>query len=170
MIKEVKVISHIIIDGYNLIGIHHDDLKRHREKIIELLIEYRKIKGHDITVVFDGWKSGSHMEEMYVTGGIKVIYSRLGEKADNVIKRIIFREKREWIVISSDRDIGAFAWSCGSVPVLSEEFYLILEKAGEFLTGEYSPLENNDFTENKKGNPRKLSKKDKTLMRVLRKL
>ena len=50
------------------------------------LIEYRKGKSHDITVVFDGWKTGEARESQSATGGIKVIYSRIGEKADSVIK------------------------------------------------------------------------------------
>jgi hypothetical protein len=98
-----EAISSIIIDGYNLIGIEHNDLNRQREKLIRLLIEYKKIKGHEITVVFDGWKSGSGKEEQSTTGGVRVIYSRLAEKADAVIKRIISKERKEWIVISSDR-------------------------------------------------------------------
>jgi hypothetical protein len=94
-------ISSIIIDGYNLIGIDHHDLNRQREQLIQSLIDYKKIRGHDITVVFDGWKSGSGREEQFTTGGVRVIYSRLGEKADAVIKRIISREKKEWIAITS---------------------------------------------------------------------
>lgn len=105
-----------------------------------------------------------------MTGGIKVIYSRLGEKADSVIKRIISREKREWIVISSDRDIMAYAWSCGSVPVSSEKFQSIIEKTGESFTGEYELLDEDDHIVHRKGNPRKLSRKEKALMRVIRKL
>ncbi|MBU4321109.1 MAG: NYN domain-containing protein, partial [Nitrospinae bacterium] len=54
--------SSIIIDGYNLIGIHHKDLESQRQRLVERLAEYKKIKGHYITVVFDGWKSGSGEE------------------------------------------------------------------------------------------------------------
>ena len=79
--------------------------------MIRLLSEYRKMRVHDITVVFDGWKSGGPREETLKTGSITVIYSRLGENADYVIKRIISRDKREWIVVTSDRDIAAFAWA-----------------------------------------------------------
>ena len=79
----------VIIDGYNLIGTSHRNLEKQRETLIDALIEYKKRKGHDITVVFDGWKTGESHESRYVTGGVRVIYSRVGEKADSVIKRII---------------------------------------------------------------------------------
>jgi predicted RNA-binding protein with PIN domain len=92
-----------------------------------MLAQYGKTKGHDITVVFDGWKSGGLREESFVVGGIRVVYSRLGEKADSVIKRIICTGKKEWIVISSDREIAGRAWSCGCVPVPSGTFESFLE-------------------------------------------
>ncbi len=143
-----------------------------REKLIRLLSVYRKIKSHDIILVFDGWKSGSHKEETLKTGGITVIYSRLGETADYVIKRIISRDKREWIVITSDRDIASFAWANGSIAVPSDRFRAVLEEAGSPFAGEYEPLYEDEISgaRRSKGNPRTPSKKEKALMRALRKL
>jgi len=136
-----------------------------------MLIEYKKIKGHEITVVFDGWKSGRGKEEQSTTGGIRVIYSRLAEKADAVIKRIISKEKKEWLVISSDREIMSHAWACGSVPIPSAEFQAMLEKSGRAAAGEYDPLEEEyDEDSKRKGNPRRPSKKEKALLRARKKL
>jgi predicted RNA-binding protein with PIN domain len=104
-------ISSIIVDGYNLIGIDHGDLAAERENLIRLLSGYKKVKDHDITLVFDGWKSGDRREVSVKTAGIRIIYSRLGETADAVIKRMIQTDKKEWIVVSSDRDIASYAWS-----------------------------------------------------------
>ncbi len=167
---EVDEISSIIIDGYNVIGIDHTNLSAQRDGLIRMLSDYRKMKGHDITVVFDGWKSGGYKEESRNAGGIKVIYSRLGENADSVIKRIICSAKKEWIVISSDRDITARAWSCGSVPVSSERFWFILENTGKSLRGDYESLDDEEDTIRRKGSSRTTSRKDKTLQRVLKKL
>lgn len=144
----------LIIDGYNVIGVMHKDLEGERQRLIDMLIEYRKAKGHDITVVFDGWKDGSHSETRIGMGGITVIYSALGTKADAVIKRIISEERKAWIVISSDRDIAAHAWAEGSTPIKSEDFMDIIE-------GEES------------GAPAKrgtLSKKEKAIARAMAKL
>ncbi len=140
--------------------------------MIRLLSEYRKMKGHDITVVFDGWKSGGSREEALKTGGITVIYSRLGENADYVIKRIISRDKREWIVITSDRDIAAFAWANGSIPVPSERFRTVMEEWPSFEGGYelYEDQEEDTNVRRGKGNPRTPSKKEKALMRALKKL
>ncbi|MBI5632694.1 MAG: NYN domain-containing protein [Nitrospirae bacterium] len=180
-------ISSIIIDGYNLIGTQHRDLQKQREGLIRQLIAYRKLRGHDITIVFDGWKSGSHNQEQTITGGIRIIYSRLGDKADEVIKTMIGQVRKEWIVITSDREIMDHAWKNHSVPVPSDQFLRLLEqsihrnlpqpllsKEGSMLSGhdtkcDYEPLEDDEDMP-QKGNPRQPSKKEKALMRVLKKL
>jgi hypothetical protein len=88
-----------------------------------------------------------------------------------VIKRIISRERKEWIVISSDREIMSHAWACGSIPLPSSEFQSILDKSIRFMAGEYDPLEEEyDEGLQRKGNPRQPSKKEKALLRALNKL
>ena len=166
-----------------------------RDALIRRLIEYKRLKGHDITIVFDGWKSGGRHENRTVAGGITIIFSRLAETADTVIKKIICSEKRQWIVVTSDRDIMAHAWSCGSVPVPSDRFLEKLEqsahpnlcealpsgqaglpgKEGLLLSGssdEGDSWEDNDECDETvpKGNPRHLSKRDKAVLRALGKL
>jgi len=137
--------------------------------LIDSLIEYRKKKGHDITVVFDGWKTGEAQESHLMIGGIKVIYSRIGEKADFIIKRIISSEGRELIVVTSDRDISNHAWSRGSIPVPAGDFLKALERESSsyFIEEDYEE----DYIEpRRKGNPRKPSKKEKAFRRALSKL
>jgi hypothetical protein len=136
--------------------------------LIDSLIEYRKKKGHDITVVFDGWKTGGLQENHLVIGGIKVIYSRIGEKADFVIKRIISCERREWIVVTSDRDISNHAWSSGSIPVPAGDFLKAIERdSPSYFDEEY---EEEYIKPRRKGNPRKPSKKENAIRRALSKL
>ena len=68
----------IIIDGYNLIGTQHRDITAARDRLIEELIQYRKRRGHDVTVVFDGWREGPGAEHREVRAGVAVVYSPLG--------------------------------------------------------------------------------------------
>lgn len=144
---------------------------------MQFLIKYREARGHDIVVVFDGWKAGSGAESTLVKGGVKIIYSRLGENADSVIKRIISTERREWIVVSSDRDIAANAWAAGSIPISSDDFR---RSAGQFawkvsigdkeqsdLEGSGDEQESNIYL---KGNSHRPSKKEKAVQRALSKL
>lgn len=161
--------SSIVIDGYNVIGVLHGDMETERQKFIEALMEYKKQTGHEITVVFDGWKEGRASEQSSVTGGVRVVYSALGEKADSVIKRMVSGRAGQWIVISSDRDIQAHAWSRDAVPVGAEDFLRKLEKT-ETKEG-FRAYDEEEYAEPlRKGNPRKSSKRDKAVRRALDKL
>lgn len=151
---------------------YHKDLEAERNKLIDILVEYRKRTGHHIVVVFDGWKAGGATESSSVRGGVRIIYSRLGEKADSVIKRVVSTERREWIVVSSDREIASHAWSLGSTPLPSEEFVPFLGSHGQgdpekdWGEGEDEEEERASRT----GNPKKLSKKERAVKRALGKL
>ncbi len=147
--------SKILIDGYNLIGIYHKDIKKARENLIQNLINYSKEKKHDITLVFDGYKEGPGKETCEIRGGIRIIYSGAGEKADDVIKRILKNDKTFWIVVTSDRDIEKTVWRKNCVAIDSSIFF-------DILMGEKF------YFEKQKGIT--LSKKDKAIIRTIEKL
>ncbi|HTZ18793.1 MAG TPA: NYN domain-containing protein, partial [Dissulfurispiraceae bacterium] len=95
-------------------------MEKARDVLIHDIVGYRKIVDHDITVVFDGYKNGMATQTVSYTGGVKVVYSRLGERADDVIKKTVLQHRLEWIVVTADRDIADHAWAAGSVPVPPE--------------------------------------------------
>ncbi|MGD0283310.1 MAG: NYN domain-containing protein [Dissulfurispiraceae bacterium] len=182
-------ISSIIIDGYNVIGTAHSSREKAREDIIDLMIRYKRSKLHDITIVFDGYKAGRGNENLSVRGGVAVIYSGLGEKADEVIRRIITKDRKEWIVVSSDKEIARHAWAVNSIPVPSDAFIQIVsaEVAGrgaggiEGGAGDETDMKGalgewtnsgGEYEEacSGKGNPYKLSKRGKSVIRALSKL
>lgn len=120
---------HIIIDGYNLAlqsnefgSFSGNDLQTGREKLIKALAAYKKIKRHRITVVYDGTKYPSFSRHKEFISGIEVIFSRQGEIADSVIKRIVDIEKKSALVVSSDQDIINFAVARGAAVINSAEF------------------------------------------------
>lgn len=134
-----------------------------------MLVGYRKAKGHDITVVFDGWKTGAAQEQQSVSGGVKILYSRIGDKADAVIKRILSSRRREWIVVTSDRDIADYAWSMGSVPLPAETFLDAVASHMRLFPGNQE-YDDEYHGHPRKGNPRQLSRREKAVRRVLQKL
>ncbi|QWR76500.1 NYN domain-containing protein [Candidatus Magnetomonas plexicatena] len=179
-------ITSLIIDGYNVIGTIHKNLEKVREELIDDLSKYSRVKGHDVTVVFDGYKSNQH-QSWGQRGGIEVVYSGHGEDADTLIKRTIKQQKKRYIVITSDRDIATFAWANDCVPVRAEVFVRKMEQAIDRLAAKpealpdiNSPYDNITFDyecdeddrvlKNKKGNARILSKKDKIIKNALDKL
>jgi len=167
--------ANILIDGYNLIGIAHKDLEKARQELIQRLHGYAKTTGHDITIVFDGWKNGQLKETITKLGWLTIIYSKLGENADSVIKKILSSATKQWIVVSSDREISDFAERKDFAAVSADEFKGKLYSTGEHNKTEEASAYDKDedidlMPARQKGNPRKLSKKEKKKIEALRSL
>ncbi|HID30947.1 MAG TPA: hypothetical protein EYP19_13235 [Desulfobacterales bacterium] len=120
---------HIVIDGYNLIRqspalsiIEHRSLEEGREALLKCLAAYKRVKHHQVTVVFDGAYADMHMDRRTRCTGINVVFSRPGQLADSVIKGLVARDQERAIVVTSDRDIAGFAAKHGAVTIDSIEF------------------------------------------------
>ncbi|MBF0320617.1 MAG: NYN domain-containing protein [Nitrospirae bacterium] len=172
LVERKLMAAKIIIDGYNLIGTAHNDLKAERARLIRDLSNYGRRKGLDVTVVFDGIKDGYNRTRT-VTMGLTVIYSGRGESADDVIKEITGAAGVNYIVVSSDRDIVSFAWSKNCTPVRSEDFLQRLYPGNSATMIMYAKDAGNEDdlpTLKKKGNPRVLSKKERSIRQAMDKL
>src|SRR5438309_9731290 len=107
---------HLIIDGYNLLGVRgglRGDVEARREQLIRDLAGYRQRKGHPVTVVFDGWRAGHPVEHVEWREGIGGVYSRQGEQADAVVKRLAEKYGSGCAVGPSDRQLNNLAWVQG---------------------------------------------------------
>jgi predicted RNA-binding protein with PIN domain len=127
---------HIIIDGYNLIrqsatlsALDQQDIKLGREALVAQLATYRKIKSHRITVVFDARHSPLFSPQNDRHQGIAIRFSRRGESADDVIKRMAREEREKALVVSSDREIVNFAALCGAATISAPQFEDKIEMA-----------------------------------------
>lgn len=173
--------THVIVDGYNLLGargqVGRTDAangEAAREQLLRDLSAYRQRKGHPITVVFDGWQQGVGSERQEHRAGLLVIYSRRGERADQVIQRLAEEYGRDCAVVSSDREVADFARARGAFVIGAAEFESRLKerpvtvaRGGPFRKdgpGDDLPRRNQE----KKGNPRKLPKALRKRSRQLR--
>jgi len=165
----------IIVDGYNFIGSEkglHGDIEARREDLIDRLARYRALKGYPITVVFDGWRSGWPDEHGELRRGIEVVFSKHGERADQVIARMAEELGSACLVVSSDREVARNVQTAGGVAVSAGEFETRLAQAVSLDPEKDIPLEEEDAipkTE-KKGNPRRLSKQERKRRLRLNKL
>lgn len=159
---------HIIIDGYNLIRhsnslstLDQQDIQLGREALLDALSLYKRIKHHMITVVFDGTHAHPLSHQKDRVKGIKVRFSRSGETADTVIKRMAARDREKALVVSSDLDIVNFAASMGAATISSPAFEEKITMAVYMDTK--GVVEQNQSgwvpTTKKKGPSRRLSKK-----------
>ena len=159
---------HIIIDGYNLIrqssalsDLDEQDIQLGREALIDQLAAYKRLKGHRISVVFDGQNASTTYSRRDRVKGIDILFSSVGELADTAIKRMVSGEKERAIVVTSDREIESYASARGANVVHSPEFQEKLTMASYMaLKGkEENGSEGWIPTTQKKGPRRRLSKK-----------
>jgi predicted RNA-binding protein with PIN domain len=122
-----------LIDGNNLLGrISREELKdrRGRDGLIIRLLAFQKVVRRRIYLVFDGKPEGE-LAEVRINDKFTIHYPDEGSSADDVIKGFLERQtdRRNFIVVSSDRDIKDFARARGIKAVGSDEFFVELKKA-----------------------------------------
>jgi hypothetical protein len=168
---------HLIIDGYNLLHVSHSlihldsiQLQWERDRLIDQLSAYQRLKPSEITVVFDGWRGGWTTEKREKKKGVGLVFSKLGEKADEVIKRLLKEKGSGAIVITSDRDIGRFAERLGIPVISSEQFQNKIERSSIEFDEYLGKEEEEEKGAKKKGLSRRLSKKEKRAKAALKKL
>ncbi|MDX1708578.1 MAG: NYN domain-containing protein [Desulfobacterales bacterium] len=170
---------HIIIDGYNLIRqsaslsrLDEQDILLGREALVDMLAAYRKIKPHPITVVFDGQHSPNFSKRQHRQKGIAIRFSPRGTSADDVIKRMVRKQREKALVVSSDREIIHFAASCGAATISSRRFEARVEMAAHLdrVDPETHELRGWTPTTKKKGPARRLSKKQRRNRMKIKKL
>lgn len=128
---------HIIVDGYNLIRnsaalnvLDRQDIQLGREALVDMLAAYKKVKHHKITVVFDGADAPVYSQSHDRVKGITVKFSRAGETADDVIKRMATHDREKALIVSSDREIVTAAAACRAATIGTAEFGQKLFMAG----------------------------------------
>jgi predicted RNA-binding protein with PIN domain len=168
---------HLIIDGYNLIRqspqlqlLDAMDLQAGREALLELLAPYRQRSHHQITVVFDGWQRGFLSESRDRHQGILVVYSRRGERADEVIKRLLRQERERALVVTSDRDIQACAEQVKAAWINAGQFELNYLHDPSGTPGPDTEATPAGRGPQKKGPSRRLSKRLRQRQQRLKKL
>ena len=171
----------ILVDGYNLIaalwgmGNSSAELEKQRGQLVESLSQYKKARGHQMEVVFDGWKDGDPMGSRTRDRGVEVVFSPKGVTADEVIRDTVQESEREILVVSSDKKVQGWTDTYGGKAINCRTFIarLIETDAEQAVTPDDERDDYGDVWEGgtaKKGNPRKKSKKERAVEKKLRKL
>ncbi|MEW6375517.1 MAG: NYN domain-containing protein [Thermodesulfobacteriota bacterium] len=168
---------HLIIDGYNLLHVGRSliklspiELQWERDRLIDQLSKYQQIKPWKITVVFDGWQGGWSTEKRDKKKGIELIFSKLGEKADDVIKRLVREKGSGAMVVTSDREVSKYAERMAVAVIPSGQFKKKIART--LVNGSEEDFEQEEGEKGlkRKGPSRRLSKKERRIRTALKKL
>lgn len=121
-----------LIDGHNLIpkvGLRLDSPDDEME-LVAILQEFARLKRQQVEVYFDGAPIGH--EGPRRLGTVRAHFVKQGQTADNAIRarlNNISKDARNWIVVSSDREVQSAARGVRAQVMSSEEFVKIVGAA-----------------------------------------
>ena len=114
--------AHLVVDGYNVTKTGYPTLSLHEQRIrlLKGLGGLAARTGAEITCVFDGAELGGPVP-VPQHKGVRVLFSKGGEIADELIRRLVAAEPqgRPLIVVSSDKEVADGVKRSGARPVPS---------------------------------------------------
>lgn len=125
--------SCFVVDGFNLMHsieelneVAKTDLMSAREKVIDLLCDYKAINKGRLIVVFDAYLQETGKQD-YTYDGINIVYTKQGETADSYIENLVIELVKEYkvTVITSDALEQALVFAHGALRMSSDSFIAI---------------------------------------------
>jgi predicted RNA-binding protein with PIN domain len=114
--------AHLVVDGYNVTktGYPSLPLEKQRLRLLGGLAALAAQSGAEVTCVFDG--ADLDMPVLLAPPrGVRVLFSKAGETADELIRRLVRAEPpgRQIVVVSADREVADGVAKAGARPVAS---------------------------------------------------
>jgi predicted RNA-binding protein with PIN domain len=125
--------THLLVDGYNVTktGYPGVSLEAQRLRLVAGLKALQARTSVEVTVVFDGADGvGAAAGEPLTSRQVRVLFSRTGETADEVIRRYVRNEPvgRSVVVVSSDKEIIEGVVRSGARAVAARALTRLLER------------------------------------------
>lgn len=142
----------LVVDGYNIIGawdelkaLKQKDFDQARNRLIEILEEYRFLKQMRVIVVFDAlYVKG--LGKKQAVNEVEVIYTREDETADECIERLVKSLKQvnnQVYVATSDFMEQRTIFSRGALRISARELKAELENLQRNVDAEIEQLDQN---------------------------
>jgi predicted RNA-binding protein with PIN domain len=113
---------HLVVDGYNVTKTAYPDLplETQRARLVGGLAALAARCGAEVTCCFDGATISGRVPSSSARG-VRVLFSKPGETADELIRRLVRAEPagRPVVVVSSDREVADGVRRSGARPVAS---------------------------------------------------
>ena len=113
-------VTHLLVDGYNVTktGYGAITLEAQRLRLLRGLGALAARTGAEVTVVFDGAEQPTAVSAT-APRGVRLLFSRHGETADEVLRRLARLEPpgRPVVVVSSDREVADGVRAAGARPL-----------------------------------------------------
>lgn len=114
--------AHLVVDGYNVTktGYPQMPLEKQRLRLLGQLAQLAAQTGAEVTCVFDGAELAAPVL-LAPPRGVRVLFSKPGVTADELIRRLVRAEPpgRPVIVVSTDREVADGVARAGARPVAS---------------------------------------------------
>jgi predicted RNA-binding protein with PIN domain len=126
--------THLLVDGYNVTkaGYGEQPLEAQRSRLLAGAGALAARTGVELTVVFDGaGLEGARAPAGPAPRGVRLLFSRPGETADDVLRALVRAEPRgrPLVVVSSDREVADDVRRDGARPVPSSTLLALLERS-----------------------------------------
>lgn len=144
-----KIISdsfYLLVDGYNVIfaskslsELADTNIDAARDRLLELLIDYKAYKDYEIILVFDAYRLKNHVTEILNFSGVYVVYTKTAETADQYIEKTTHEmiKKYDVTVATSDGIEQIIIRGKGAILISAREFLYDLEETKENFRKEH---------------------------------
>ncbi len=160
MAKKKPSNEYLLVDGYNIIHAWDElsetaaeNLEEARDKLLDIMSNYRGFIRTEIIVVFDAYKVKNNRGSVYTHRNITVVYTKEAETADNYIERTTKELVHDYAVkvATSDYLEQIIIMGAGAIRVTPRELHAYVEDAkarGRKKVEERRPAKNNMFIDN----------------------
>jgi predicted RNA-binding protein with PIN domain len=124
--------THLLVDGYNVTKTTYGGLtlEAQRTRLLAGLGALAARTRAEVTVVFDG-AEGTVPVALPAPRGVRLLFSRRGETADEVLRRLVRHEPqgRPLVVVSTDREVADGVAEAGATAVPSLALARLLDRS-----------------------------------------
>lgn len=154
--------DYLLVDGYNIIHAWEDlsevameSLEEARDKLLDIMCNYKGFVKSDIIVVFDAYKVKNNRGNIYQHRNITVVYTKEAETADHYIEKttkLLSMGKEYGVkVATSDYLEQVIIMGAGAIRVTPRELRAYIDDAkarGKKKLEERQPAKNNMLIDN----------------------